>query len=232
MTEQTLPKFAAISSRTMIADHIVEHLRGGLREGRFEAGHVFAISELTEAFEVSRTPVREALSRLVAEGVLEDDARGQVKVPPIRLDEFRQLTYARCVVEGGAAAEAAQLCPKADLPQLQALARLHYEAFDSGDIPGMLEANAAFHFSIYERSGNPFLIATAKRLWLRAGPYTRLSSHIMEERIALRGLDLYSPHHFQLLDAIEAGDAERARQEMVADIETGLHLLLPHLQNA
>lgn len=231
MTVQPESLFQPIVSRTTTADHIVSELHRGLRAGQFPAGHVLAIPALTERFGVSRTPVREALARLVAEGVLRDDARGQVSVPAIDAAEFRKLSEARCVIEGGATQEAARLCPPSALPELRLLAERHRQTFVDGDIPAMLEANAAFHFAVYAHACNPFLMSAAERLWLRAGPYTLLLSRLLETRIVAHGLDLYSPHHDQMLAAFEAGDAAGARAEIEADIRNGAALLLPHIDD-
>lgn len=225
------PQFRAIQSRSMIADQIREALRTGLRAGRFEAGHVFSIATLTAEYEVSRTPVRDALSRLVAEGVLEDDARGQVRVPQLDVGEYENLIRARCVIEGGAVARAAQVITDSQLAHIRTCAETHRAQYDIGAIGEMLEANAAFHFALYEVSANPFLIVTIGSLWTRAGPYTRLLSRLMKTRIAASGLDLYSPHHDEILTALERRDDAAAQSAIQADILAGHDLLSPHLPN-
>lgn len=229
MNHPSGPQFRAIQSRSMMADQIRETLRTGLRAGRFEAGHVFSIAALTVEYGVSRTPVRDALSRLVAEGVLEGDARGQVCVPVLDLLDYDELIRARCVIEGGAVARAAQIISKADLARIRNLAERHRAFYEVGAIGETLEANAAFHFALYDASANPFLIPTIGSLWTRAGPYTRLLSRLVADRITASGLDLFSPHHDEILAALDRRDEVAAQTAIVADIHAGRDLLRPYL---
>ncbi|WP_428929292.1 GntR family transcriptional regulator [Marinibacterium sp. SX1] len=222
--------FRSIDRRVTIADQVFDRLRTELMRCRFEAGHVFSISDLTAQFGVSRTPVREALSRLVSEGALRDGTRGEVRVPPIDLAEYRTLCDARAVVEGGATALAAQAVGPSDLARLRDLARVHRQAFDAGQIQDMLDANAAFHFAVYRAGRNAMLIGMAETLWLRAGPYTRLLARLLEDRIQSGVSGLYSNHHDRLIDALDAGDADKARGEMIADIRSTTDLLLPFFE--
>ena len=229
MNHASGPQFRAIQSRSMMADQIRETLRTGLRAGRFEAGHIFSIAALTDEYGVSRTPVRDALSRLVAEGVLEDDARGQVRVPVLDLRDYDELIRARCVIEGGAVARAAQIISATDLERIRHLAERHRAFFEVGNIDRTLEANAAFHFALYDVSANPFLIPTIGSLWTRAGPYTRLLSRLVADRITASGLELYSPHHDEILTALARRDEVAAQTAIMADIHAGRDLLRPYL---
>ena len=82
-------------------------LRDALLAGRFEPGTVLTLRALAESFGTSITPVRDAVTRLVAQGVLQQGPRNSAIVPNLTRKELADLTVVRCALEGRAAREAA-----------------------------------------------------------------------------------------------------------------------------
>src|SRR5262245_14087170 len=82
-------------------------LRDALLAGRFEPGTVLTLRFLAEQFGTSSTPVRDAGTRLVAQGVLQQGPRNSAIVPNLSRKELADLTVVRCALEGRAAREAA-----------------------------------------------------------------------------------------------------------------------------
>src|SRR5919197_173549 len=81
-------------------------LRDALVAGRFEPGTVLTLRSLAESFGTSITPVRDAVTRLVAQGVLQQGPRNSAIVPQLTAAELGHLTIVRCELEGRAAREA------------------------------------------------------------------------------------------------------------------------------
>src|ERR1700754_4966558 len=81
-------------------------LREALLAGRFEPGTVLTLRSLAESFGTSITPVRDAVTRLVAQGVLQQGPRNSAIVPTLSRKELEHLTVVRCALEGRAAREA------------------------------------------------------------------------------------------------------------------------------
>src|SRR6201994_4489794 len=83
-------------------------LRDALLAGRFPPGTSLTLRFLAERFGISITPVRDAVTRLVAQGVLQSGPRNSAIVPHLTAAELKHITVVRCALEGRAAREAAE----------------------------------------------------------------------------------------------------------------------------
>src|ERR1700749_2589424 len=106
MPEAGVTAFRRIESEPL---HDLAHsqLREALLAGRFEPGASLTLRALAESFGVSITPVRDAVTRLVAQGVLQLGPRNSAIVPHLTASELKHFTVVRCALEGRAAREAA-----------------------------------------------------------------------------------------------------------------------------
>jgi DNA-binding GntR family transcriptional regulator len=105
---------------------------------------------------VSRTPVREALLRLEAEGLLQIMPKKGAFVPPVSDAEVHATMQARVVVEQWAAAQVA-LAPELLIDHLADLLREQTELLEAGETRGFIEADRRFHRAIVLAAGNPVL---------------------------------------------------------------------------
>lgn len=194
-------------------------LRDGLLAGRFAPGTVLTLRSLAESFGTSITPVRDAVTRLVAQGVLQQGPRNAAIVPHLTARELADLTVVRCALEGRAAREAALHRSAASLERLTSILATMQSLIAAKNLESYLDFHRQFHFEIYAMSGVPILVDTIENMWLRCGPV--LSFVIPEYVVLLKGWD----HHTAALKAITAGDAEAAEREIVADITEAAHYL-------
>jgi DNA-binding GntR family transcriptional regulator len=189
-----------------------EQLRDALLAGRFAPGTALTLRFLAERFGTSITPVRDAVTRLVAQGVLQQGPRNSAIVPQLTAAELGHLTIVRCELEGRAAREAAAKRNDASLKHLQQQLATMRSLIAERHLETYLDHHREFHFGIYAMSGIPVLAQMIENLWLRCGP--ALSFVIPEYVLSLKGTD----HHQAALDAIGTGDADAAEAEIVADI--------------
>lgn len=201
--------------RRTLAESAYSHLRELLISGRVAPGERLSLRDLSEALGVSVMPVREAVSRLIADRALEVAPNRAVRVPIMTGSQFRELATVRAGIEGWAAALAAA---HRSAGQLEAIARAEEAMRLSQDAPDLGHAvalNRDFHFSIYQASGLPTLVEMIGGLWLKAGPVLNLDLRHSRDRLsgghALRC-------HAAALAALRAGDAEGARAAMAEDI--------------
>jgi DNA-binding GntR family transcriptional regulator len=209
--------------REPLGDLAHTQLREALLGGRFEPGRVLTLRHLAELFGTSITPVRDAVNRLVAQGVLHQGARNAAVVPRLAARELRDLTLVRCELEGRAAREAAAHADNAAVEALERMLRTMRQLIVSRDWPRYLEQHRAFHFAIYTMAGVPLLHQMIDNLWLRCGPV--LSYVVPHYVLLLKGSD----RHAAALAAIRARDGAKAEIEIVADIEEAsryLHTLV------
>jgi DNA-binding GntR family transcriptional regulator len=191
-----------------------EVIRNAIIGGAYAPGRRLKEEELTQLCGLSRTPVREALRRLAAEGLVTMTPNAGAQVSTISADELKEIYDLRAMVEGYAAAEAARKITPVALAQLRSLATLMEQAAlasnDEGD--EFLARNAKFHRIIMDAADSPRLVG--------------MSAFVIEAPLAVRTLGRYSPddiarsmgHHRELIDALEAGDSAWAASVMKSHI--------------
>ena len=190
---------------------------------RFLTGQVTpdaALSTRSLALElgVSQTPVREALSRLAAEGAVQIRSKRRIGIPPMTAMRFEDLMRCRLLLEPESAALA---LPAFDAPRLKRLRVLDARidaALKSGDVAAYMEGNFAFHFTIYAAHGAATLNQLIETLWLQFGPYMR----VVYGRFGTANL---IDQHQAAIEAIVRGDAVALRLAVREDIADGMSLI-------
>jgi DNA-binding GntR family transcriptional regulator len=153
---------------------------------------------------VSRTPVREALRRLSAEGLVEMRTNRGARVADLDRSGMRVAYEARLVIEPGAARFAAERRPPEPLRRMrEALAR---QRRANADVHASFVANRDFHLALVAASGNQFLEQLAQLLWV-----ARIGEAIYEVQAETpERMRLAADEHEAILAAVEAGDARAA----------------------
>lgn len=206
--------------RETLWDQVYAQLRDALFAGRFEPGGRLVLRELAESLGTSITPVRDAVARLVANGVLQLGPRNTALVPDVGTGTLKQLIIVRTELEGRAAREAARRADQKSVAELdKRLAQMRKLIVDR-KLGAYLDLHRRFHFGIYEMAEMPVLYEMIESLWLRCGP--ALSFVLPEYVYQLKGTD----HHLKVIEALRSHDPVRAEAEIVADIEEAGQYLL------
>jgi len=164
--DRVIPGPGYVSKTDMVAALIREQIiTGGLA-----AGEQLRQRDLAQRFQVSQTPVREAMRRLESEGlVIGDTHRGFTVVEPGDgpVEENLQI---RAALESLGAALAARKIDAAGLARLEEL-NDQMRAM-TGDDPGYADLNREFHFTVHEYARSPLLLSLMRLLWasLHGGP--------------------------------------------------------------
>jgi DNA-binding GntR family transcriptional regulator len=157
-----------------LPDYISRHLQSEIMSGRITAGTRLRQEELCEAFGVSRTPVREALRQLQAEGLIDFVANRGATVKAIQRSDVVELYQVRAELEGLAGSLAADRISDSALKELEdciqsastaakAKDRQRDAATRANEV--LRQASHTFHRVIYEQAGNRFLCETLTRLF-------------------------------------------------------------------
>lgn len=212
------------ASAGTLTDRVYRHLADRLVGGRFAPGDKLSLRAVAEALGVSIMPVREAVSRLAAEGALEVEPKKAVAVPLMRAAQFRDVTRVRIEIEGAAAAMACG-APRAALREIAARERdfRDLSRARAPDLSAAVAANQAFHFAVYRAAGSPELLAIIERLWLRVGPVINLDLRENPERLTLGEAVRF---HAAALAAIRVGEARKAREAIAGDIRGASNFIL------
>lgn len=187
---------------------ITRVLRDALEEdivnGRIKPGERLSESALAERFDVSRTPIREALRYLVASGLVEIIPKRGTFVSKVSLPQLVEMFEVMAELEGMCARLAARRITEAEAKELQDALRTCEEAADAEDTDSYYYENEIFHDCIYRASHNSFLAQQARQLQARLKPYRRLQLRV---RNRMRGS---LEEHRQIVSAILDGDEARA----------------------
>lgn len=190
------------------ADHISAELQELIFSGVYKDGDRLDEISLAERFDVSRTPMREALKKLTSTGLVEHiPHRGVfVRQPgPIELLEMFEVMSEFEAICGKLAADRIS---ESALDDLKAANLKCQAAKDNNDVDGYYLENERFHQIIYKQSGNAFLANEAQRLQKRLQPFRRV-------QLRFRGrIEQSMAEHELIVKALSNGDSELAESTL------------------
>jgi DNA-binding GntR family transcriptional regulator len=182
----------------------VRLLREKIRSGELEPGRRLSPVVIAEELEMSPTPVREALRLLQSDGLVVYKPHQGIEVAGLPADDVAEIYMLRRLLEPVAMERAV---PAITGPELRKLERLHdrlRDAVATGQGRKIAEANAAWHWYIYEQSGTRYLSEFIRRLWAR---FPWRTMWVIPQR-AERTL----AEHEAMMQAIRAGNGAEAAQ--------------------
>lgn len=191
-----------MSSRA--ANRVFQEIEEQIATGQLKDGAKLDEASLAGRYEVSRTPVREALLQLVGSGLATQiPKRGCfVKAPSLR--EMVEMFEVMSELEGMCARLAARRITDQQLTKLKAANLGCKEAIQAGDTDLYYHENVAFHECIYIACGNCFLADETRSLRRRLQSFRRLQLRVRGRMPQSLG------EHFDIIEAIESGDGDKA----------------------
>jgi DNA-binding GntR family transcriptional regulator len=205
-----------LTERQPLVDDVHGALVDMFMNHAFDPGARLNIDAVARMLGVSPTPVREALARLEAEGlVVKEPRRGYTVAPLIGLEELRALIDFRLLVEPAAAAAAATHASPAQATQLRAFARTGGSGAQSPAANRLdMSYDATFHDMIAQFGGNP---------WLRES-LARLRSHLHMYRLYHHAQHAAAtkPEHLVIARAIVKRDPDAAAEAMRVHLTTAM----------
>ena len=199
-------------------DQLFRTLRKRIMFGEVSPGQAMTLRGIGTEFEVSVTPVREALKRLAAEGALSISVTGRFQTPELSQDRIEELASLRALIEVELAVRALPRAHMALIERLQTINNSIALAVAKADAVTYIRTNLEFHRTLYLRAQAPAMLATVETVWLQMGPTMR----------ALYGrLQRKDPpiNHRLILAALKAGDEPGLRVAVRADVTQGLRML-------
>lgn len=164
---------------------------------------------------VSRTPVREALARLAADGLVELLPNRGARVAEVSPGDMAAAYEARLVVEPVAARLAAARRDEEGLTAMREAVADQRRACAA--VKEAYRANRRFHLALVEAADNPFLLRFVEAIW--AG---RIGLHVYLEQAAPAELEADADEHARIVEAVAAGDGEEAERLTREHIERAL----------
>lgn len=197
---------------------VYAELRARLVTGRMAPGHELSTRSIAAELGVSQTPVRDALSRLAAEGAVSIRSKRRVRVPPMTSERFEDLLRCRLILEPEAAVLALPHLDDTHIARLRQLDSALDVAIANSDTEAYMRSNHDFHFTLYHATGRRTMTQLIETLWLQFGPFMR----VVHGRVS--GAHLNDSHQ-AAIRAIEARDDDALREAIATDIADGMGLI-------
>jgi len=209
-----------ITPQSSLTARARDSIREAIISGQLEPGSLHSVQSLATVFNVSRTPVREALIDLAGAGMVEFERNRGVRILQTSVRDLEEILVIRVLLEVPAAWRAAERITPAGIEELRrALAAMEAAATED-DEPGMMTNDRRFHEIINLASGNARLaeyVDSLRDLILTRGVSTVDRTRSLKEVV---------DEHHGILDAIAAGDAAGAAAAMKAHLVSTSSLLL------
>ena len=194
-----------------LREKVYEDLRYRLITGRIAPGVGISTRGLAVEMGVSQMPVRDALSRIAAEGAVEIRSKRAVMVPRMTPARFEEIMRLRTLLEP-MVATAALPHITADLArEIHAADEATDAALEGGDVRAYMESNHRFHSLIYGAAPLPLALRMIESLWMQFGPFMRVV-------YGRYGTAKMIDQHRVAIAAIAAGDAPALAAAIAADI--------------
>ena len=190
-----------------------DELRAMIVDGRLQPGARVGQAELADALGISRGSVREALRRLAGDGMVEFEVNRGFFVADVGLERVLERLEARLLLEPGVARLAAERHTNADL---DALRRTVVAERTARTAAAAHDASRAFHTALVACARNDALIRIFDALWIADVGRRLLASR----RSQPDWQEADVAEHEELLEAVEAGDGDRAEALMRAHVES------------
>jgi DNA-binding GntR family transcriptional regulator len=222
----SMPASTSTLARADLHDQVYASLKEALATRKLEPSEKLSLQELATAYGVSRSPVQQALTRLVTEGLVEVKPHLGHFVKPLTVASVTEAYDLREALELWAAGHTVGRIARADLAELRRLMERTLPMVGTSRLAaGFFDTNQAFH---------DFQIALAGNELLRES-YRRLSVNALMARVLSGDSDRVSAvarEHVELVEAFEAADRRRVLRAIKMHLETGKELAVAAIEQA
>lgn len=217
--------FGAQISRDSLSQQAYGAIRNSLKRSKLKPGQKLVVRQVADELGISVTPVRESLLRLVSEHALTMDDRGTVIVPELSLERCTEIRDLRMMLEGEAAARAAQRATDQEIDDLVAIHEAYLATESEAVFDEALAENENFHFALCRMAASPVLFGLVENLWIQFGP---VLSFLYDQ--GKRPFHGRTHGHLLLIDALRRRDCEAAREAIAKDILVGGQAIIERLE--
>ena len=192
-----------------LTERVYALLRAEILTCELEPGRELSEAELASRFEVSKTPVREALATLRSEGLVRTFPRRGYQVVPVTFGDINELFELRTILEVGAAELA---CTHITSPLIEQLGRLAQVVYDRSEKPSLrrfVQANRDFHLASARASGNERIYQQLFRTLDELERFFYLGARLRDVSNETRD------DHQDIVDTLTARDKDAARVIMI-----------------
>lgn len=186
----------------------------------YEPGASLTEAALAEKLKMSRTPVRSALKKMIASGMLEYCKNTGYRIPVLTPKDMENVFQSRLILESETAALTAVNATEAEIKEIFAMIEKEKECYSSGDVAGYTKINESFHLGIASIAKNDYLERFISHTFWRSALYTVFFDRFYRRQTPLRDPNRSKScrEHAALAQAIAERDSEKAAEIMRAHI--------------
>lgn len=204
-----------IARQSSLGELAYERLKEIIVTGSFPPNAKLTVRSVAAALGVSTTPARDAINRLLAEGVLFNEGPKTVVIPSLSIEALDEITATRLALEGLAAERSVLTVAPGDIAALEVIQSVINGGLDTAEYRKVLRANREFHFRIYRMSGWARLVEMIETLWLRVGPsFNELYPDFAINRLGVS-------NHQAAMEGLQTKNAIMVRSAIEKDIRDG-----------
>nr|WP_248295489.1 GntR family transcriptional regulator [Paraburkholderia sp. UYCP14C] len=189
--------------------YIYEELRKQILTLKLKPGAPLDEVSLAAQFGLSRSPVRDALARLISEGLVTILPNRTTLVTPFEIEEFPKYISALDLIQRTVTRLAAQHRTEEDLKRIRMADEEYMQAVESGDFQAMSETNKALHIAIAHAANNPYFVGYYERL---LGEGQRLLHLHFDFTVTSPTATKLGRDHAEMIAAIAQQDADEAEK--------------------
>lgn len=210
------PMFKWQAQRATTPDGVYSVLRTAILDGMVPPGGQLRETHIAADLGISRSPLREAMTKLEEEGlIVKIPFRGSFVVE-VSAQDVAEIASVRALVEPYAAELSSETLKGPERPRLMQIIEELHAATESNDIPASIDAHLRFHRLFYDFSGNSVL----RNMW--SSWENKLRLYLSTDHRSYSDLHDIAVEHERLARVALVGDTEEFRQELVRHFQSAL----------
>lgn len=217
-----------VINQTKISEQVYDFLRGAILNGRFAPGERLNLDELVDQLGISKMPLKEAVGRLAAEGLINVQSRRGTYVNGVDARELAETFEVRRALEILAGELAVERITGEGIKQLYALIEDMEASASRHDVALHLEKNFEFHGLIVNLSGNQKLAEVYQRLRM---PIQIVGVHYRSENWIAR-IEQEQREHRAIVRALEKRDADAVTRAIASHLKRGKASLIEDMERS
>jgi DNA-binding GntR family transcriptional regulator len=201
---------------------VYKELEAAILSGHIRPGERIVSEEVAKKLGVSQIPVREALRRLEAAGLISTRPNRRSTVSELSKDNLEEILQIRIHLESLAARKAAKKGDQKILKQLIQLHKKYTTARVGNIVDDLLQSNKEFHHTLYKAADMPILLNMIEQLWDRVSPYYYILFRQSVKPNPVIGIK----YHQEIICAVEQQNLEAVSKWITADLTDSTHFVL------
>jgi len=208
-----------------LAENAYLQIRHEILLGKLPPGAIVSERELASRFEMSKTPIREAITQVCREGLMQRLPGRGYMVSPITIKEIHDLFDMRLIIEQASVRKFMATPSPKHLEKLKEMSTISYQPDNPESEVAFLEVNREFHLTLAEASGNIRLVQTLETIMIEMERLFHLGLHVGDYSTEM------VTEHQDLVAAIEKGNLDDALASIEEQVLSSKKRILEAIMN-